>query len=109
TIPKGTVIELKVGKGLSDEEVGVPCLYGLSKAEALAKLSDASLSVGIITFDPPKDSSSSAARVYRQSPSCSKNASINLGSTIDLYFTTDKNRIPAPDTTKKNDNEDFDK
>lgn len=111
TIPKGTVIELKVGKGLSDEEVGVPCLYGLSKNEALAKLADASLSIGAINYDPPKDSSSSAARVFRQSPSCSKEASINMGGTIDLYFTSDKNRIPAPDTssTKKNNDEDFDK
>ena len=109
TIPKGTVIELKVGKGLSDEEVGVPCLYGLSRSEALAKLSEASLSAGAITFDPAKDSASSAARVYRQSPSCSKDASINLGGTIDLYFTTDKNRIPAPDTSKKNNDDDFDK
>jgi beta-lactam-binding protein with PASTA domain len=110
TIPKGTVIELVVGKGLSDQEVGVPCLYGLSRAEALAKLSDASLSVGSIIFDNPKDSTSSAVRVYRQSPSCSKDASINMGGTIDLYFTTDKNRIPAPDTSsiKKNSNEDFD-
>ena len=111
TIPKGTVIELKVGKGLSDEEVGVPCLYGLSRSEAVAKLSEASLSVGAISFDNPKDSASSAARVYRQSPSCSKGASINMGSTVDLYFTIDKNKIPAPDTTsqKKSNDEDFDK
>jgi len=110
SIPKGTIIELVVGKGLSDEEVAVPCLYGLSRNQALAKLADASLSIGAITFDNPKDSTSSAARVYRQSPSCSKDASINMGGTVDLYFTTDKNRIPASDTssTNKNKDEDFD-
>ena len=104
TIAKGTVIDLVVGKGLSDEEVGVPCLYGLTRKDALERLAESSLSVGIASFDS-KDSAS--AKVYRQSPSCGKNASINMGSTVDLYFTTDKNKLSAmPDTTSSNKNDD---
>lgn len=99
TIPKGTVIDLVVGKGLSDEEVAIPCLYGLSRKEALEKLTEASLSIGIIKYDEPKDSLSPLAKVYRQSPSCSKEANINMGGTIDLYLTTNKSKIPAVDTT----------
>lgn len=107
-IPKGTVIDLVVGKGLSDEEVGVPCLYGLSRKEAMAKLAESSLSAGAVSFDIPKDSSS--GRVYRQIPSCGKESMINMGGTIDLYFTSDKNKLSTmPDTSSaKNDDENFD-
>ncbi|MES2286893.1 MAG: PASTA domain-containing protein [Bacteroidota bacterium] len=109
-IPKGTIINLIVGKGLSDEEVGVPCLYGLTRKEALEKLVEASLSIGAIAFDEPKDSLLS--RVYKQSPSCGRQASINLGGSIDLFLTADKNKIiQRSDTTannKKVDDEDFD-
>lgn len=110
SIPKGTIISLVVGKGLSDEEVGVPCLYGLTRKEALEKLVEASLSIGAISFDEPKDSVS--ARIYKQSPSCGKQASINLGGSIDLFLTADKNKvIQRTDTTISNqkiDDENFD-
>lgn len=92
TIEKGTVIQLIVGKGLSDEEVGVPCLYGLTKKDATEKLAEASLSVGFVKFDEPKDSLK--AKLYKQSPSCGKGSSIKMGSSIDLFFTSDKNKIP---------------
>ncbi len=107
-IPKGTIIDLIVGKGLSDEEVGVPCLYGLSRKEAIERLTESSLSVGSVVFDIPKDSTS--GRVYRQIPSCGKETRINMGGTIDLYFTSDKNKLLAmPDTTSaKDDDENFD-
>jgi beta-lactam-binding protein with PASTA domain len=105
-IEKGTVIQLIVGKGLSDEEVGVPCLYGLTRKEAAAKLAEASLSVGFIKFDEPKDSLK--AKVYRQSPSCGRETSIKMGSSIDLFFTADKNKIPSmpvdSGSTAKTDN-----
>lgn len=92
-VEKGTVIQLVVGKGLSDEEVGVPCLYGLTRKEATEKLAEASLSVGFIKFDEPKDSLK--AKVYRQSPSCGKETSINMGSSVDLFFTAEKDKIPS--------------
>ena len=102
---KGTIINLVVGKGLSDEQVGVPCLYGLTRKEAFEKLAGASLSMGAVTFDVPKDSLS--AIVYRQSPSCGKKASINLGGNIDVFLSTDKNKISQmPDTTSAGNNDD---
>ena len=103
-IAKGTVIDLIVGKGLSEEEVGVPCLYGLSRKEALAKLAEASLSIGVVGYDVPKDSIS--GRVYRQIPSCGKESMINMGGTVDLYFTSDKNKLSTmPDTSSVKDND----
>jgi len=92
-ISKGTVIVLVVGKGLGDEEVGVPCLFGLTKKEAMEKLAEASLSIGIIKFDDDKDSVKS--KVYRQTPSCGSNVTRNMGSAVDLFFTADNDKIPA--------------
>ena len=110
-IPKGTVINLIVGKGLSDEEVGIPCLYGLTRKEALSRLADESLSYGSVTFDNPKDSAS--AKVYRQSPKCGKEKSLKMGATIDIYLTTDKDKIPTipndTSTTNSKNDEDPDK
>lgn len=105
-VEKGTVIQLIVGQGLSDEEVGIPCLHGLSRKEAIERLTENSLTVGIVKFDEPKDSL--VAKVYRQTPSCGKEATINLGSSIDLFLTADKNKIPKmPDSipvSAKNEN-----
>jgi beta-lactam-binding protein with PASTA domain len=109
TIPKGTVIDLIVGKGLGDEETGVPCLYGLTRREALKKLSESSLSAGAINFDVPKDSLS--AKVYKQLPACGKETNIKIGGTVDLFFTADKSKIPsmpADTSSNKKDDENFD-
>jgi eukaryotic-like serine/threonine-protein kinase len=107
TIPKGTVIDLVVGKGLSDEEVGVPCLYGLSKREATKKLVDASLTVGSTIYEVEKDSA--ASRVYKQIPSCGKETTLNLGSTVDLYLTADKSKwLSTNDTIDPDDGKNFD-
>ncbi len=103
-VAKGTVIYLVVGKGLSDEEVGVPCLYGLSRKDAIAKLSENSLSVGVIFYDEPKDSAISL--VYRQTPSCGK-GTINMGATVDLFLTSNKSKVPAvvKDSVVSNDDD----
>lgn len=92
-IEKGTKINLIVGKGLGDEEVGIPCLHGLSKREAIDKLLENSLSIGIVSYDTPKDSLIS--KVYRQTPSCGKESSLNMGATVDIFLTSDKSKIPA--------------
>lgn len=103
-IEKGTVIQLIVGKGLGDEEVGVPCLLGLSKKEALEKLSENSLAIGAVNYDNPKDSL--ASKVYKQTPSCGKETSVNMGATVDIFLTSDKNKIPA--VQNDNNKDDFD-
>lgn len=97
-IEKGSVIDLIIGKGLSDEEVPIPYLIGLTRKEALQKLTESSLNEGAITFDS-KDSLNS--RVYRQIPGFSKDGMVNMGSSVDLFFTRDKGMIPeTPDTNR---------
>lgn len=111
-VKKGSVITLVVGKGLGDEEVGVPCLYGLTKKEAFERLVEVSLAPGAISFDNLKDSAKS--KVYRQIPACGKDVTRNMGSSVDLFFTTDNNKIPASVNTSskeelENEEENFDK
>lgn len=105
-VAKGTVVSLVVGKGLGDEEVGIPCLYGLTKREALARLADESLSVGFTKFDEVKDSA--VAKVYRQTPKCGKDRVLKMGAVVDLYLTTNVDKIPkvASDTTTLNSKND---
>lgn len=108
-VPKGTVVSLIVGQGLGNDEVGIPCLYGLSHREAMEKLAEASLSIGAIAFDNPKDTV--RALVYKQIPSCGRSASAKVGASIDLFFTTDKTKVPpSPDSTgtAKTNDTDFD-
>lgn len=103
-IEKGTVIDLVVGKGLGDGSSEIPCLIGLTRAEALEKLAESFLNAGAMPFDPPADSSS--ARVYKQIPACSNGGSINTGSSIDIFFTNNADKIPAmpTDTTDNTNN-----
>lgn len=109
-VPKGTVVDLVVGKGLGDEEVDVPCFYGLTAREAKKKLAEVSLSIGSVTYENPKDSLS--AKVYKQSPSCDKEATLKMGEAVDLYLTSDKTKIPKIPVdsvgTNKKKEEDFD-
>lgn len=101
TIPKGTVIDLVVGKGLTSQYVAIPYLIGMTRGQALEKLTEASLKEGAINFDGKVDSLK--ARVYRQSPSYSKNKTVSLGSGIDIFYTTDASKIPlVPDTLDTN-------
>ena len=110
TVPKGTVVNLILGKGLGDEEVDVPCFYGLTAREAAKKLAEVSLSIGSVTYDNPKDSLT--AKVYKQYPVCGKEASLKMGEAIDLYLTTEKTKIPKMSADSagkiKKKEEDFD-
>ncbi|MCC6690251.1 MAG: PASTA domain-containing protein [Bacteroidia bacterium] len=90
-VPKGSVVELIVGKGLSDEKVMVPNLIGLTYAEALDKLAEFSLNEGALRFEANADST--RARIYRQIPAPTKDATVNMGSSVDMFFTTKKEQV----------------
>jgi eukaryotic-like serine/threonine-protein kinase len=96
-VEKGAVIELVVGKGLGDEEVLVPYLIGMTYEQAMEKLTEASLNPGDIKMDS-KDTLKS--RVYKQFPRYSRESKVNVGSSVDLFFTKDASKIPiVPDTS----------
>ena len=95
-IELGSTVLLTIGSGTSNEKVLVPYLINLTHEEAQSVLMDASLNVGFEDYTDCKCITSEdtlSARVYRQSPIRSKNNPINMGSSVDLYFTCDTNLI----------------
>lgn len=102
----GSTITLSIGTS-SNAQVLVPYLINLTKAEARSKLLEASLSEGFNEYKDCKCETAEDtlnARVYRQSPIRSKAVAVNMGSSVDLYFTCDTNIInfnpPVIDTTE---------
>ncbi|MDP4222555.1 MAG: PASTA domain-containing protein [Bacteroidota bacterium] len=101
SIQKGSVIDLVLGKGLSNQRTSVPDLIGLNLRDAKDRIMSASLTLVTSIFDGTvttgKDSTN--AFVYKQNPEYSPDATLQLGSSIYLWFTTDSTKLQA-DTTK---------
>jgi beta-lactam-binding protein with PASTA domain len=102
-IPKGTVVDLVIGRGMSQEEVEIPCVLGLTKEEAEAKLKENNLALGEISYDNDKDSLIS--KVFEQTPACEQ-TTVSAGTKVDLFLTTTKSKLTKVAESKKN--EDFD-
>lgn len=85
----GTIIDLVVGQGLSDEKVIVPNLIGLSRVEANIVIKSTSLNIGLQYFNNEVLDSNNAV-IYKQYPEPDEVKEISLGSSIDLYFESPK-------------------
>lgn len=99
-IPKGSVIDLVLGKGEGDEKISIPCMIGLSGKDALAKIAENGLSQGaIICSDCKTSADKENAKVYKQTPACSSGVMINPGNAIDLYISIKAIAVSSIDTT----------
>lgn len=102
----GSTITLSIGSGTSNTPVLVPYLINLTKEEATSKLMESSLNIGFSDYTDckcttPEDTLK--AKVYRQTPIRSKSVPVNMGSSVDLYFTCDTaviNFDPPADSTE---------
>jgi beta-lactam-binding protein with PASTA domain len=97
SVVKGSSVDLVLGKGLSDEQAGVPNLVGMTLEQAKIAASDRFLSIGaavpdqtIITPDDQLD-----AIIFRQKPEPGQNMTLPLGSSIDVWITLDSTKVPA--------------
>lgn len=89
-ILKGSTIDLVLGLGQGvSGNVTVPLLIGKKRSEAIALLRAKSLNVGNEYFDAGDDSSK--VRVYRQNPFYSSSQNVQSGSSVDLWYKSDKN------------------
>jgi beta-lactam-binding protein with PASTA domain len=84
-IPKGAVIDLVLGDGMGDTEVEVPDLTGLTQSEARIKLSQSSLTIGIVEFENNSIDKNSA-KIYRQNPEGGSGNTLRQGSGVDIYL-----------------------
>ena len=105
SLQKGSIIDLVLGKGLSNQRTSVPDLIGLSLGSAKNRILGASLTLVTSVFDNSivsgKDSAN--AFVYKQKPDYSIDATLQLGSSIYLWLTVDSARLPADSVLNTSD------
>ena len=99
-IRKGSVIDLVLGKGLSNERTSVPKLIGLSLLSAKNEILASSLNLGTFVYDSTIVSAQDSmnAFVFKQNPDFSESASLQLGSAIYLWLTVDSAKLPVDST-----------
>lgn len=100
SLQKGSVVDLVLGKGISNQRTSVPFLLGMNLEPAKNKILFSSLSLGTYEYDKTilnrKDSLN--AFVYKQNPEYRDDASLQLGSAVYLWLTVDSAKL-AVDTT----------
>jgi eukaryotic-like serine/threonine-protein kinase len=109
-ITKGSAVDLVLGMGLSQERALAPDIVGLSYFQAQDRLVQSFLNFGAVIFDNSvlTRSDSITAKVWKQRPEANPNNTINLGSAIDVWLTLDEDKIPVPQDTSNQTEEDLD-
>jgi len=97
SIQKGSVIDLVLGRGLSNQRTYVPDLIGINYESARNTILGASLTLVTSIFDNTvlTAQDSADAFVYKQNPDFSADATLQLGSSIYLWLTLDSARLPV--------------
>ena len=100
SIQKGSVIDLVLGKGLSNQRTPVPELIGFNLEAARNRILGSSLNLGAFIFDTSvlNQSDSAKAFVYKQNPEFSEESSLQLGSAVYLWLTIDSTKLPVDST-----------
>ncbi len=101
SIPKGSKIDIVLGRGLSDDKTAAPDLIGLDLKIALDKITARYLNIGAIIYDGSfvNAEDSGNAFIWKQRPVIDEETLLNLGSTVDIWITVDSTKLPQPDTT----------
>jgi len=104
SLQKGSVIDLVLGKGLSNQRTPVPDLIGMTLGSARNKILISSLNLGTYIYDNTITSGKDSlnAFVYKQNPEYHEEASLQLGSAIYLWLTVDSARLPVDTTLNVN-------
>lgn len=105
SIQKGSVIDLVLGKGLSNERTNVPYLLGMTLDPALNRIMESSLNLGTYLYDNTVLSGTDSvnAVVFKQNPEYKPGSSLPIGSDIYLWLTTDPSKINIDSATNYTD------
>jgi beta-lactam-binding protein with PASTA domain len=100
SVQKGMVIDLVLGRGLSSQRTPIPRLTGLTLGQSRSEILGSSLNLGAYVFDATvvNAEDSLKAFVYKQNPEYHPDATVQLGSAVYIWLTTDTLKIQA-DTT----------
>ena len=95
SLQKGSVVDLVLGKGLSNSRTSVPYLIGMAMEPARNKILISSLNLGTYIYDNTIINSSDSlnAFVYKQNPEYREDATLQLGSAIYLWLTVDSAKL----------------
>ncbi|MBK7712201.1 MAG: hypothetical protein IPJ37_15495 [Bacteroidales bacterium] len=95
SLQKGSMIDLVLGKGLSNQRTSVPDLIGMALEPARNKILTSSLNLGTYIYDNSiiSGADSSNAFVYKQNPEYREDVSLQLGSAIYLWLTVDSAKL----------------
>ncbi|HPR32956.1 MAG TPA: PASTA domain-containing protein [Prolixibacteraceae bacterium] len=94
-LPKGSAVDLIVGKGLSNEQTSVPDLTLMTLEEARSLLYESSLNTGALVYDESVLSATDSlyARIWKQQPGPDSINRIELGTSIDLWLSIDDEKL----------------
>ena len=97
SLQKGSVIDLVLGKGLSNLRTPVPNLSGMTLEPARNRILGASLNLRTFIYDNTIRSGSDSIKafVYRQNPEFREELTLQLGSDIYLWLTIDSAKLPG--------------
>jgi beta-lactam-binding protein with PASTA domain len=100
SIQKGAVIDLVLGKGLSNQRTPVPELIGFNLESARNRILGSSLNLGAYIYDNTilSGEDSLNAFVYKQNPEFNEESNLQLGSAVYLWLTTDSAKLPVDST-----------
>jgi beta-lactam-binding protein with PASTA domain len=102
SLQKGSIIDMVLGKGLSNQRTPVPDLIGMNLEPARNKILVSSLNLGTYIYDNTiiRGKDSLNAFVYKQNPEFKADASLQMGSAIYLWLTVDSAKLHINSTDK---------
>ena len=94
-LDQGTTVDLVFGGGKSDQFIPMPVLIGLGFEEVREKLMQAGLIISSAVCDADfTEEDSSKAKIFKQIPDFNNDEILFLGSAVQVFLTTDSNKIP---------------
>lgn len=97
-ILKGSSVDLVIGSSSGSQDTPLPNLTGLTYNEADNLLKSNFLNTGVLIYDEsiitPEDTLS--ALIWKQYPNYQNTRIVNLGTSVDLWFTLDSLKIQQP-------------
>ncbi|WP_319502017.1 PASTA domain-containing protein [uncultured Draconibacterium sp.] len=90
-IIKGSDVDLVVGRSQGNMQTTLPNLTGFNMKEAQSTITDAMLNMGAVIYDETSKTAedSASARIWKQQPNPQFTKQVNLGSSVDIWLTTD--------------------
>ena len=100
SIQRGSVIDLVLGKGLSNQRTSVPNLIGMNLIPAKDRILNTSLNLGTYILDNTILTAEDTlnAFVYKQNPEFKDDATLQYGSSIYIWLTVDSLKLPVDST-----------